>query len=968
RHTVYGDAYDYQTDVIAQPFDDALIDEIDGFADGDWSDDQAAIEARARGRSVMVFNYAGQSPQIGAHRFFWVSEEKNGDGIFVPRRLTFSAGGEVGELAFIVVGQVDALSGENDDIPFIEVQQVTAGGKSYWVEYGSYDRTAGWGLYFFLETSETVAVAHYPAEETVEINGWVYKIEIDERGVLSLVDPMPVVPEGWTRAASNVNFAFRILYTDPSETDPGNEILQVQDLVTKTVTTVYYRSLGFSSLWGAPDVSPDGAFTVFATRNMFGGSVIYVDEFAGEGTLHEFLAEMEMLAPAIPGDPYHFLGNEIHVDMAEGSGKTVAVYHINTVTWEGDLYWNVPEGWTQTPSNPDYAYRIETVGGETVLTLMHLSTGMTKEMLRVDASTGAIAPLCDVSPDGTVAVYGATEGGVGTIYVQDLSLEIKKRTLEGDLQGAEFLGEKLVRLTYDDQGTVKTAIVDYNSMTVCDTVVFDGYTVASAYQYYLILGSQVTLIPNRSPQHADILIGSTKVGEQIFFHFQYIPRSQWKTEIYQRYDIATGTWASITEEEWRNANLVGGWTVAASNPDYAYRVVETLVGSQLERSLILLDLQTGQQRTFYVTYFPDAYGAVDISPDGRLVYAVILNSFAGGGLVFGYREGAEQERTNGNMEDVQFTETGGISYVIRNVFRNGTVIGDRYEIDPDTLETEPTSSFLIELGDDAVLENGYLVIPMINPYSNTYEVHFYDATAGSDDLVKLDTTIFYHACQAAGGCSGSGFYTLVDVYPVPSGGTVVSVGISATGNEDVDYSRTFLIDPVTGASLVLPGAATEVSYEGDYALYTIGENIGFVDLATLTEVPLVSPSEPVLTEMTLAAFSVPAVRTVSEEGSPAISEKSSLARTVQPLTYQAATTSLASIKKGLAADRSSQLLLSDLLSAGSEASITGSMEISNSIGKPLTLQPLQYSTLMGPVQSVGSLLTVRWDSMSLTGE
>ena len=69
----------------------------------------------------------------------------------------------------------------------------------------------------------------------------------------------------------------------------------------------------------------------------------------------------------------------------------------------------------------------------------------------------------------------------------------------------------------------------------------------------------------------------------------------------------------------------------------------------------------------------------------------------------------------------------------------------------------------------AVLDEGYLIIPEQIIYSNTYQVEIYDASAGTDHLVKLNYEINYHASQAAGGSGGNGSYTKIDVYKTPSG-------------------------------------------------------------------------------------------------------------------------------------------------------------------------------------------------------
>ncbi|MFZ5801559.1 MAG: hypothetical protein ACOY3K_00390 [Candidatus Omnitrophota bacterium] len=287
-----------------------------------------------------------------------------------------------------------------------------------------------------------------------------------------------------------------------------------------------------------------------------------------------------------------------------------------------------------------------------------------------------------------------------------------------------------------------------------------------------------------------------------------------------------------------------GWTRAESNENFAYTVVESRIqrgGSTfLQRNLLVQDLRTGKIDTFYSTEFPDSYQAVDVSSDGKLAYAVIRNDYMGGGLIVGHFGADDTKKIDGNVEKVRFDRNGDIELIsVAVTYRNGTKIGLSMIIDAETLDTVMRDGYLLLEQADAVLENGYLVIPTVNTYSNTYEVFFYDAKNGTENLHLLSVKIFHHACQSAGGCSGSGAYTLnADdiVYTTPGGRTVVSIGISAHGNQDADYSITYVIDPATGEQLTLGGAATAVEYDGQYAGYTIGGDEIWVDLSTLSQV------------------------------------------------------------------------------------------------------------------------------------
>lgn len=524
------------------------------------------------------------------------------------------------------------------------------------------------------------------------------------------------------------------------------------------------------------------------------------------------------------------------------------------------LYYELPSGWTRVASNDNYAFRIEADGGEQVLTILNLTTQQEKELLRVDAASEMINPLCDVSPDGAVAVFGATHGAVSMVYVQDLATDVKKTTLNGSLDAADFLDQKLVRLTYDDQGAVTTAMVDYNSMTKLDIATETAdYIIGYAYEYYLILGAQVTKVPGRSPLHSDMLLGSVKAGHEIFLAFQYSTRSHVVGDIFQAYDILTGQWRDIARADYLSAvmaSLPAGWSQSASNLEFAFKVENAIDPANHNNytTLKVRNLLTGATQDLYKLQSPPyQYVSMDVSADGQLVYFSARNNYtssASGWLrVQRLDDPAQKTDIMGIPHDVSFLPNGDLSVTVLTHFRNGTELGNVYVVDHTTLQSTLSHIKLVAQA-NAVLDEGYLVIPVQITYSNTYEVTIYDASAGMDDLVLLSASLLYHASQSAGGTSGSGSYALIDAYKTPAGRAVISIGISATGNEGVDYSKTFLLDLETAQRFSLDGAATAVTYQGNYAAYTIGSGTVWVDLSTLTVVPPVpagwtrAPSNP----------------------------------------------------------------------------------------------------------------------------
>ena len=150
---------------------------------------------------------------------------------------------------------------------------------------------------------------------------------------------VPMLPSGWTRAASNANFAYQSSNTNPGNPMAGNEVLKVQDLRTGQLTTVYNKPATEEDLWNIPDVSSDGKYVVFATRTMGSGSKAYVYDLAGTAAAHEFVMTTQAWVPNAPANPYHFTATEIQIDMVNASTMTsVGVYKINTTTWQGRFF------------------------------------------------------------------------------------------------------------------------------------------------------------------------------------------------------------------------------------------------------------------------------------------------------------------------------------------------------------------------------------------------------------------------------------------------------------------------------------------------------------------------------------------------------------------------------------------------------------------------------------------------------
>ncbi len=346
-------------------------------------------------------------------------------------------------------------------------------------------------------------------------------------------------------------------------------------------------------------------------------------------------------------------------------------------------------------------------------------------------------------------------------------------------------------------------------------------------------------------QKAFVHLTGIESGEENIYRipatlFQQVDLSKVRTI----YVIIEGIGLQGTMDLYHVPAIPQGWTRAASNANYAFATEDWINPDNRNNytRLKIQDLGTGEIRELYSLQSPpNSYTSMDISPSGELVYFGVRNDYAtpatGWLRVQQVGDATKHADITGIPQSVGFLSDGNVSVVMATAYRNGTRIGDVYVVDQTTLASTLSHHTLLEQA-DAVLDEGYLIVPTKITYSNTYEVFVYDASAGTEHLVLTPVKIFYPASQAAGGSSGSGSYRTIDVYRTPSGKTVLTVGVSATGNGDADYSKTFIINLGTAAQMTLSGAVTAVEYRGSVAVCTVTHSGGavetkYVDLDTL---------------------------------------------------------------------------------------------------------------------------------------
>ena len=115
-------------------------------------------------------------------------------------------------------------------------------------------------------------------------------------------------------------------------------------------------------------------------------------------------------------------------------------------------------GWTQVASNTNYFLRTQENGSFKQLLVLDQKSGKTTQVAELPA--GGEYPrfqdLVDVSPDGSIVIYGTAQSAAeSTVFVQSLSDASKKLSSSGILQSLAFVsGSKNVQLHFQDGKTL----------------------------------------------------------------------------------------------------------------------------------------------------------------------------------------------------------------------------------------------------------------------------------------------------------------------------------------------------------------------------------------------------------------------------------------------------------------------------------------------------------------------------------
>lgn len=100
------------------------------------------------------------------------------------------------------------------------------------------------------------------AKYTLKMRNGMQTIQFVDLSTMKIISP--VVPSGWTRAASNANFAFTVAYYRVSALYPPQYTLKLQDLRTGQIQNITTQTASEGSIADIYDVSPDGATVIYA--------------------------------------------------------------------------------------------------------------------------------------------------------------------------------------------------------------------------------------------------------------------------------------------------------------------------------------------------------------------------------------------------------------------------------------------------------------------------------------------------------------------------------------------------------------------------------------------------------------------------------------------------------------------------------------------------------------------------------
>ncbi len=682
-----------------------------------------------------------------------------------------------------------------------------------------------------------------------------------------IVMPTTPIPEGWTRAESNPNFAFKS-YSGPAGPSPYNRwtvySVSLLDLRTGEIVDVPERSGDSSSLYSIDgyDVSSDGKYFVYTVANagppwpgvgFMWGSDLYTYHIAtGESVkmkVKDYPAG-DLMEVAI--DPET---NLIKLTSPAWTATVVDGRPVRTELEQTIEYYDpetgekvdppLPEGYTRAESNPNFAFKDEYLAvGATKLVLRNLITS--EEQTLIGSSTSH-KTLGDVSPDGSTVIYGKYYSGGGTFsYVQSISDPSKKITLEEAVTSIEFSSNELMLQT--ETGVIDAKyFIDLATLEITKTtylaqnpsaVTVDPVTNLILHIVQRDRYTQDVQIFDASQGLENLSLLTTHVGG----HWEYVIFS----ETYQTPHNSTIVIISIMPA---GTGLQRTYLI---NP-HTGRKLEfegevTSVDYSGSEAVLHLNRRAhlGGPRIAWVNLdvLVEITGTASrsISPDGQWIYyqakydptrwprPTIFKNFVSGKIITFYNP----LRNISFVDSHMFKATRGVEPIV------SWRVNSNYIQENVLIDLAPGAPQFMQVIDYQYKENHsnpmrlYGDLGLLKVMSMLY---IFDASQGFEHLTFLNL-------QAPGGIKWQP--VSAESYQTPEGEDIITVSVRDLSK---GTRETFVIDPgpretvgnggETGKTITLQGTVADVTYYGNIAKYTLeladgATQVTWVDLNTLT--------------------------------------------------------------------------------------------------------------------------------------
>ncbi|MBN1688426.1 MAG: hypothetical protein JW893_04940 [Candidatus Omnitrophica bacterium] len=284
----------------------------------------------------------------------------------------------------------------------------------------------------------------------------------------------------------------------------------------------------------------------------------------------------------------------------------------------------IPEGWTVAASNSNFAFHIasEHVGQywQYTLQLMNLVTGELQDLKTTMTPVyGALSDVFDVSPDGSTVIYGYKKGPMTDlsqrykVVVQRIADPGESFEVYGDLESITFgydtiALELTLRKEEPEQEVTFHRLVNPENLEI-EAAPVSWKSLPSNPEYYYIAQDDQTAIVN------------TNTYDFMTFPVSaYIQGVEGTIAKFKAVESEEVIWVDLLKLE-VVPQIPEGWTVAASNPDYAFHVKYDGGGHYTQYTLQLMNLITGEIQDLTTTMLP--YSSLsevrDVSPDGTTV-------------------------------------------------------------------------------------------------------------------------------------------------------------------------------------------------------------------------------------------------------------------------------------------------------------------------------------------------------------